>query len=229
MADGGISGPLGIDINLEHTGEGVVGPFGIDVDLKHLGQGLSGPLGIEVNSPVIKRETAEKDASAGMFGKTAKRPDNKETDLEIEALNLATKARKAAYALKKAHPSVKFTSGRRTKEDQARAMAGNVVKNRNWIKDTYVKSKLRSDLQQWVDDNPRKKTKGQIQAGLISVFNKATEVALGRFSKHLGGMAFDVQPVKIDADEIIKTIRELDGLDKFLEKEGGLVRWHVQF
>ena len=32
-----------------------------------------------------------------------------------------------------------------------------------------------------------------------------------------------------DAEAIKKTIRGLDGLDKFLDKEGGLVRWHAQF
>jgi hypothetical protein len=42
-------------------------------------------------------------------------------------------------------------------------------------------------------------------------------------------MAFDVQPVTQDADAIKKSIRALAGLDKFLEMEGGLVRWHAQF
>jgi hypothetical protein len=38
-----------------------------------------------------------------------------------------------------------------------------------------------------------------------------------------------VQPVETDADAIKKSIRELEGIGKFLEKEGGLVRWHAQF
>ena len=58
-------------------------------------------------------------------------------DPAIEALNLRGAARRAAYALKKVHPAVKFTSGRRGKEDQARAMASNVVSNRKWIEQTY--------------------------------------------------------------------------------------------
>jgi hypothetical protein len=150
-------------------------------------------------------------------------------DPEIESLHLAPTARAAAYALKKAHPSINFTSGRRGKEDQARAMASNVVKNRNWIEETYLNSPLRKKCQDWVDNHPGKKTQAEIQQGLLSVFNDADDDELGRFSKHLGGMAFDVQPVEHNGDKIKQTIRGLSGLDKFLEKEGGLVRWHAQF
>ena len=60
------------------------------------------------------------------------------SDPAIEALQLAPVARAAAYALKRAHPSVIFTSGRRGKQDQARAMASNVVQNRGWIRQTYL-------------------------------------------------------------------------------------------
>jgi len=151
------------------------------------------------------------------------------TDPAIEALDLAPTARKAAYALKKAHPSITFTSGRRSKDEQASAMAGNVVKNRKWIEQTYVPSTLRTQCQEWVDENPDKKTQLEIAAGLASVFNRATDAELGKLSKHLSGDAFDVQPVDKDAESIKKTIRGLPGLGKFLDVEGGLVRWHVQF
>jgi len=80
-----------------------------------------------------------------------------------------------------------------------------------------------------VDDNPDKKTKDEIQEGLLGVLNDLTDAQLALLSKHLSGQAFDVQPVETDADEIKKTIRNLKGLDRFLEKEGGLVRWHAQF
>jgi hypothetical protein len=152
-----------------------------------------------------------------------------DTDPDIEALNLRGSARKGAYALKKAHPSVTFTSGRRDKADQARAMASNVVQNRKWIEETYVSTKLSKACQKWVNDNPDKKTQDEIAEGLLSVLNGATDAELSTLSKHLSGDAFDVQPVDTDADAIKKTIRGLDGLDKFLEKEGGLVRWHAQF
>ena len=149
-------------------------------------------------------------------------------DAAIEALDLGPVAKAAAYALKRAHPSVKFTSGRRGKADQARAMASNVVKNRRWIEQTYADSPLRATCQRWVDAHPQKTTQADVAAGLLAIFDAAGDVALGRFSKHLSGAAFDVQPV--DGGEAIKqTIRSLAGLDKFLDKEGGLVRWHAQF
>lgn len=151
------------------------------------------------------------------------------TDPEIEALDLSDTAKKAAYELKKKHPSVSFTSGRRDKQEQASAMAGNVALNRNWIKETYVQSVASDACQKWVDDNKDKKTKDEIATGLKGVLDGLTDPQLAQLSKHLSGDAFDVQPVDTDADEIKKTIRGLPGLGKFLEKEGGLVRWHAQF
>ena len=150
-------------------------------------------------------------------------------DPAIEALNLRGAARAAAYALKKAHPAVKFTSGRRNKADQARAMASNVIHNRNWIEDTYAASTVSRACQKWVDGHPDAKTQEEIAAGLLSVLDVATDAHLARLSRHLSGDAFDVQPVETDADAIKKTMRGLKGLDIFLEKEGGLVRWHAQF
>lgn len=150
-------------------------------------------------------------------------------DPEIEALQLAPIARAAAYALKQAHPTVTFTSGRRNKLDQARAMASNVAKNRGWIAQTYLASPLCTRCQDWVDAHPERTSWQDIQAGLLSVLDRASDAELARFSFHLGGMAFDVQPVTVGADKIKATIRQLPGLDKFLDTEGGLVRWHAQF
>jgi hypothetical protein len=150
-------------------------------------------------------------------------------DSAIEGLDLATVAKVAAYELKKAHPHVTFTSGRRGTEDQARAMASNVVKNRKWIEQTYHKSVVSQACQKWVNDNPDKTTKAEIAAGLKSVFDSLTSAQVSQISKHLSGEAFDVQPVTKDAAKIKKTIRGLKGITKFLDKEGGLVRWHAQF
>lgn len=151
-------------------------------------------------------------------------------DPAIEALSLTGAAYAAAYALKKAHPSVRFTSGRRDKAEQARAMASNVVRNRRWIAETYLLSPLRTRCQQWVDAHPDRDTQQEVADGLLAIFDDVTDAELGRFSKHLSGEAFDVQPVTTpDAEAIKATIRGLAGLDKFLDKEGGLVRWHAQF
>jgi len=194
-----------------------------------------GPLGICNDTPPIDEGTSALTRSPppGTVGTPTVLPQAAAAadvlDTDIEALDLAPAARTAAYALKKAHSAVRFTSGRRGKSDQARAMASNVVKNRKWIEETYAESTLRTKCQEWVDQNADKTTQADIAAGLVSVFESVTDEQLGKFSRHLSGMAFDVQPVDTDADEIKKTIRGLAGLDKFLDKEGGLVRWHAQF
>jgi hypothetical protein len=151
------------------------------------------------------------------------------TDDSIEALDLAPVARAAAYELKRLHPVVVFTSGRRDKSGQARAMASNVVKKRKWIVETYKASEACSACQKWVDDHPKATTQAQIQDGLLSVFNSLSENQLGMLSNHLSGNAFDIQPVDQGAEAIKASIRGLKGLDLFLDKEGGLIRWHAQF
>jgi hypothetical protein len=168
-------------------------------------------------------------AAAGSGAAAAAATSSAGIDPEIEALNLTGSARKGAYTLKKKHPAVKFTSGRRQKEDQARAMAQNVVKKRSWIGNTYYPTRVSKACQKWVDDNPTKLTQAEIAAGLLSVLNGYSDAQLSGLSKHLSGEAFDVQPVEVDADAIKKTIRGLKGLHRFLEKEDGLIRWHAQF
>jgi hypothetical protein len=204
-------------------GNSVPGPLGIAAGNTAIDEGTLALTGSPTPGTVGVSPAAEPATGASTPAAAAT-----ETDPAIEALDLRGKARTGAYALKKAHPSVTFTSGRRNKEDQARAMAGNVVTERTWIKDTYKASTLRDALQKWVDDHPEKTTKDEIKAGLLSVFDEAADEDVAKFSRHLSGDAFDVQPVETDADAIKKTIRELDGCE-FLEKEGGLVRWHAQF
>jgi hypothetical protein len=152
-----------------------------------------------------------------------------EPDPKIEALELNETAKNAAYLLKQKHPNIIFTSGRRNKNDQARAMASNVVKNRKWIVQTYKPTAVSAACQKWVDTNPQATTRAAIQAGLVTVLQGFDDLALRGLSKHLSGDAFDVQPVTENADAIKADIRSLEGLDKFLDKEGGLIRWHAQF
>jgi hypothetical protein len=150
-------------------------------------------------------------------------------DGEIEALRLGPKARKAAYALKKKHPAIRFTSGRRNKAEQAQAMAKNVEANRKWIEQTYARSKARDACQKWVDDHEGTKSAADIAKGLEEVLDALTDRELGALSKHLSGEAFDIEPTGVDADKIKKTIRGLPGLGRFLDREGGRVIWHAQF
>ena len=149
-------------------------------------------------------------------------------DADIVALDLSPTAKAAAIELKKKHPEITFTSGRRDVHDQAHAIASNIVtsKNRKWIEQTYVSA---AQLQKWVDDNPKAVTVDEITMGLEGLMTAMADADLGKISKHLSGDAFDVQPQSKDADAIKIDIKALTGLTKFLDQEGGLVRWHAQF
>lgn len=148
----------------------------------------------------------------------------------IDDLHLAPTAHAAALALLAKHPDVVFTSGRRGVAAQAMAMAGNVISNRHWIGQTYKASAEREQLQAWVDAHPEAKSKEAIAAGLAAIMGSWSDAVNKRFSSHFDGRAFDVRPVSGAAGEAIKaTIRGLPGLVKFLDREGGLVRWHAEF
>ncbi|MDQ2856088.1 MAG: hypothetical protein M3R68_07145 [Acidobacteriota bacterium] len=146
--------------------------------------------------------------------------------MTIEEMQLAPVAKNAATILQTKHPQIQFTSGRRDIRQQAHAMAGNVVKNRKWIGKTYLAG---AKLQQWVDKHPEAETVGTITAGLEKTMKEMPEAELLKISRHLIGKAFDVRPVTANSAAIKADIRKLSGLHKFLEEEGGLVRWHAQF
>lgn len=149
---------------------------------------------------------------------------------DIEALDLAPVAKAAALALRAKFPGVVFTSGRRTAEEQARAMSSNVMANRKWIAQTYVSTPESRALQAVCDQFGSHATQGAIASALLEVMKGWTDAQKRAVSKHFSGEAFDVQPVPGQQGEAIKTaIRALAGLDKFLDHEGGLVRWHAQF
>lgn len=61
-------------------------------------------------------------------------------------------------------------------------------------------SAVRTKCQAWIDKNPDQKTQAEIKKGLVSVFNAFTDAELGKFSKHLSGDAFDVQPVSKNSE-----------------------------
>jgi hypothetical protein len=122
---------------------------------------------------------------------------------------------------------VTFTSGRRNPASQASAMAGNVVKNRKWIAQTYASSPVSRAAQAWVDNHPEARTQSDIAAGLLRVFNDFTPADLGRLSYHLSGLAFDIRPVLSQLSAISATVNRLPRLKEFLTREGGLNIWHV--
>ena len=148
----------------------------------------------------------------------------------LSNLDLAGHAKDGAELLLRAHPAVVFTSGRRSVQQQADAMAGNVVGNRNWIRETYAESPERYELQTWLESHLDAATRDQIMAGLRTVMNGWNDGRKTRLSRHFAGLAFDVQPVAGAAGEVIKaTIRGLPYLRRFLDSEGGKIIWHAEF
>ena len=146
--------------------------------------------------------------------------------MTIDELQLEPVAKNAATILQTKYPQLQFTSGRRSIFQQAHAMANNVVVNRKWIGQTYLAG---AKLQQWVDKHPEAKTVDAVTAGLEQTMKTMPEADLLKISRHLTGKAFDVRPVTKNAAAIKADILKLPGLHKFLDKEGGLVRWHAQF
>ena len=152
--------------------------------------------------------------------------------MTIEELKLAPEAERAARLLKRQFPSVVFTSGRRGLKEQAHAMASNIfaLGNRKWIAQTYLPSEASRKLQVWVDAHPLATSVEAIAAGLLSTLQAMTPEIAGQISKHLSGLAFDVEPVAVaEGSRIKEALKSLPGVVRFLEREGGLVRWHVQF
>ncbi len=148
--------------------------------------------------------------------------------MTIEDLQLEPGTEQAARLLQEKHPNIEFTSGRRNVAQQAHAMASNIVSlhDRQWIGKTYLAG---AKLQQWVNAHPAAVTVDQITAGLQETMNAMAEADLLKISRHLTGRAFDIRPVTQNAEAIKADIRALPGLQKFLEKEGGHIRWHAQF
>src|SRR5437899_711261 len=148
---------------------------------------------------------------------------------DIERLDLSPAAKRGALALREAHPELRFVSGRRTITRQARAMARNIVESadRSWIANVYVAA---TPLQSWVDEHPQADTVEALTAGLEATLVAMTPADQARVSKHLSGDAFDLRPVHGETEAAIRaTIHGLPGPVKFIDGEGGLDRWHVQF
>lgn len=145
-------------------------------------------------------------------------------DPQIDALHLEPDVAQKALELKQKAAGVMFTSGRRSIEDQARAMAGNLAKDRGWMTKTYAASDTKRQLQSWLDDHPEATSRGDIADGLASVFHSLPAAQASRFSEHMTGRAFDIQPGS--APEAV--VRALDPVH-FFTHEGGRTIWHVDF
>lgn len=154
------------------------------------------------------------------------RVEHSRMTLDLSNLDLAEHALSAAQTLKAKHPSVVFTSGRRSVAEQADAMASNIVRNRQWIAQTYAVSTERDTLQKWVDDNPAATARPAIAAGLSAIMENWSDQRRVKLSRHFAGLAFDIRPT--DAT-VKKSIQELPHLVRFLDNEGGITIWHAEF
>lgn len=148
---------------------------------------------------------------------------------DIEKLQLNDNPRNAAVILRARFPDIVFTSGRRSVDSQVQAMAADVVQDRQFIAATYKASALCQACQQWVDAHPEAQTQASVAAGLAEVFAAAGEAEVMKFSKHLTGDAFDIQPVSVGSKTVTDFIARLPLLELFLDHEGKLPRWHLQF
>jgi hypothetical protein len=150
----------------------------------------------------------------------------------------------AATAFLDAFPDGVLTSGGRGVQEQAHAMASNVVKQRDWIlgtpgkvKGTYVWSVGAQRLHNWAITHSVVDL-GRVFDAFVLILTALSPAERAAVSKHFGRAAFDVQP-QLEQDGETPTARgaqmvawlkakalELGG--RFLEREGNLVRWHWQ-
>lgn len=155
--------------------------------------------------------------------------------LTIPRLDLNLIATAGAHELYRQCPWVLFTSGRRTLEKQAHAMACNVAVRRDFIARTYIS--CGEELQLVVNRNPEWVTVEQLEHGLFAYMrDEMKPERLAQLSYHMTGDAFDVLPLigqsPVQREQAVCTIHAIEalpGLDKFLTREAGLPRWHLQF
>ena len=106
-------------------------------------------------------------------------------------------------------------------------MAQNVALSRNWIGATY---KHPGPLRNVAADHPELKTAAQLEPEMLRVLVDMEPDQLLLLTRHFAGLAFDVMPMQATEGLFLQQqIRALPHLDEFLTREGGMVRWHVQF
>ncbi len=159
-------------------------------------------------------------------------------DANGQPLNLREPAASAARALRAKFPGVIFTSGKRSLKAQAVAMSQNIVafKKRTgkpghqWLTSTYKSSLALSMMVDWCKSHSALISWSPISQGLLSILMALPPDEAAKISRHLGGLAFDIQPVHGPEGVAIRAaIKALPHLDLFLDHEGGLERLHVQF
>lgn len=148
---------------------------------------------------------------------------------------LAPSAQTAAKLLLEKFPDLVLTSGRRNLYAQAQAMATNTIQDGElWISNTYKDSVAIQKLQQAVIDHssrPRGFDVPYLTGILSAILAQMPIEEQNSVSRHLTGLAFDIEPITEEplATEVKEFIKALPKLNKFLEREGNLSRFHLQF
>lgn len=156
-------------------------------------------------------------------------------------MGLIPNVKRAAEMVLAKHPNVRFTSGRRTAQSQARAMATNTSKyGIDWLGKTYKDQRMVKCLMTHVSENPE-------QLGNVDLLSKSFYELLYEHFKayfermpHIKGRAFDIGwprgvsglIIREEGEAICKTIEELPaelGLELLLKKEGAHEVIHAQF
>jgi hypothetical protein len=153
---------------------------------------------------------------------------------QLDQLRLAPRAKTGAVLLNERFPDIQFTSGLRDTRAQARVMASNQLRKPFWIKNTYIHGR---DLQQLIDaQGPQLLTQVALQEFIQNWLESRSVEDLAGFSRHLGGYAFDIKPIvdhKGDTTalgfDVLAFVHTVVLPEKFLQWEGGLQVWHLQF
>lgn len=155
---------------------------------------------------------------------------------DIDRLQLAPYAKECAIKVCQTFPWATFTSGRRSPEDQAMAMANNVIKARkvgqlNWVRATY---KHANTIAQWIDQHPNS-SYTEVHNFIYDSLLAMDSNDLYSISRHLTGDAFDILPdvdktglVTNRGSQLIDFVRRNLPDAKVLTSEGGLMVWHIQ-
>lgn len=137
-------------------------------------------------------------------------------------------ARRVATELLELFPGAKITSARRSVQGQALSMARNVVRNRQWIAETYVKPLCRAArlCHELAQEHPEA-TVGELAWVFTNAISGLPASEQRKLSKHLTGEAFDVLPGSKEMELALHDFAKREG-GRFLTREGGLDIWHWQ-
>lgn len=152
------------------------------------------------------------------------------TGMTIEDMRLHPVMEQACRQFEWAFPHVQWLSGRRDRQGQARAMAGHVLRDRQWIAKTYLQA---AHLQTAVDFHPEAQTLEQLSTLLYDTMLGMSAEELAKVSTHFIGMAVDMAPMIFgDGDPTptgqaaLQWMHDYPYTKRVLTREGGRIVWH---